>query len=72
MDRARRDRIDTTLAHVGCPVVVVRGPHDRICPEDWVRSLSPAAVTLSRGGHMVPWTDGEATAAAITHFFRST
>jgi pimeloyl-ACP methyl ester carboxylesterase len=70
MDRARRDRIDATLAHVGCPVLVVRGPHDRICPEDWARLLSPAAVTLSRGGHMVPWTHGQATAAAVTHFLR--
>jgi pimeloyl-ACP methyl ester carboxylesterase len=65
MDQARRDRIDATLAHVRCPVVVIRGPHDRICPEDWARSLSPAAVTLPGGGHMVPWTHGQTTAATI-------
>jgi pimeloyl-ACP methyl ester carboxylesterase len=68
MDQARRDRIDATLAHVRCPVLVIRGPHDRICSEDWARSLSPAVVTLPGGGHMVPWTHGQATAATITRF----
>jgi len=68
MERARRDRIDLTLEHVPCPVLVVRGAHDRICPEDWARSLSPAAVTLRSGGHMVPWTHGQATAAAIARW----
>jgi pimeloyl-ACP methyl ester carboxylesterase len=68
MDRARGDRIDATLAHVRCPVLVVRGRHDHICPEDWARSLSRAAVTLPRGGHMVPWTHGETTAALILRF----
>ena len=71
MDRARQDRIDATLARVGCPILVVRGPQDRICPENWARSLSAEAVTLRRGGHMVPWTHGEATATAITRFFES-
>jgi pimeloyl-ACP methyl ester carboxylesterase len=68
MDQARRDRIGATLAHVRCPVLVIRGPHDRICPEDWARSLSTLAVTLPGGGHMVPWTHGPATAAIITRF----
>jgi pimeloyl-ACP methyl ester carboxylesterase len=70
MELARHDRIDLTLDHVHCPVVVVRGRHDRICPEDWARSLSSAAVTLPSGGHMVPWTHGEATATTIAGFLR--
>jgi pimeloyl-ACP methyl ester carboxylesterase len=68
MDLARRDRLDATLAQVHCPVLVIRGVHDRICPEDWARSLAPATVTLPAGGHMVPGTHGEQTAAAIAHF----
>ena len=71
MDGLRHDRIDTTLAQVQCPVLVVRGPHDHICNAEWARSLSPTVVTLRHGAHMVPWTHGRATAAAIAQFSRS-
>ena len=54
---ARRDRIDRVLAEVTCEVLVVRGPHDRLCPEEWARSLGRTE-TLPAGGHMVPWTHG--------------
>lgn len=64
MDVARRDRIEQGLEQVRCPVVVIRGPHDRIAPEDWCASLAPE-VTLSRGAHMVPITDGDLVAQEI-------
>jgi pimeloyl-ACP methyl ester carboxylesterase len=64
MEAARRDRIEETLAPVGCPVMVVRGRHDRICPEGWARSLG-TTVTLPAGGHMVPLTHGELVARAV-------
>jgi pimeloyl-ACP methyl ester carboxylesterase len=64
MDTARHDRIDETLAAVRCPVLVVRGAHDRIAPEDWCRALAPS-VTLPRGAHMVPITDGDLLAGEV-------
>jgi pimeloyl-ACP methyl ester carboxylesterase len=67
MDAARRDRIDLALADVLCPVLVIRGPHDRIAPADWCRTLG-ATVTLTRGGHMVPMTDGGLVANEVARF----
>ena len=71
MEAARRDDVRQGLAAVRCPVLVVRGRHDRICPDDWARavaSIAPAgsrAVTLAQGGHMVPLTHGVLLAAAV-------
>jgi pimeloyl-ACP methyl ester carboxylesterase len=67
MDTARHDRIDQTLQRVRCPVLVLRGSHDRIAPQDWCSALGPT-VTLSRGGHMVPMTDGDLVALALARF----
>jgi pimeloyl-ACP methyl ester carboxylesterase len=67
MDQARDDRIDATLARVHCPVLVVRGRHDRICPADWAEALAET-VTLPRGGHMVPRTHGELLAPVLGDF----
>jgi pimeloyl-ACP methyl ester carboxylesterase len=74
MEAARRDDVRDGLAAVRCPVLVVRGRHDRICPKDWAEelaALSPAAsraVTLDRGAHMVPLTQGVRLAATIDGF----
>ena len=43
MDAARRHRIDRLLARVACPLLVVRGRHDRIAPADWVSTLAELA-----------------------------
>jgi pimeloyl-ACP methyl ester carboxylesterase len=61
MDAARRHRIDHPLRQVSCPVLVVRGRHDRIAPADWTAALAELtphgrAVTLTEGAHMVPIT----------------
>lgn len=72
MDAARREDLRTSLRELDCPVVVVRGRHDRICPEDWARELTAVAasgsrtVTLGTGAHMVPLTHGEVLAAALS------
>jgi len=72
MEAARHEDIRDDLRAVRCPVLVVRGRHDRICPERWAHELvdlSPAgsrAVTLRRGGHMVPLTEGAAVASAVS------
>lgn len=73
MDAARRDRIDHALAAVEAPVLVVRGRHDRIAPQDWTQALADGArqgraQTLSAGAHMVPLTRPAALAACLTPF----
>jgi pimeloyl-ACP methyl ester carboxylesterase len=73
MNAARHDRIDDALAAVRCPVLVVRGRHDRIAPQDWIEVLaatapSGRAQTLPAGGHMVPITHPAALATALEPF----
>jgi pimeloyl-ACP methyl ester carboxylesterase len=73
MDAARRHRLDRTLAGVTCPVLVVRGRADAICPADWAAALAAATPqgsveTLPAGAHMVPVTHPEALAARIAAF----
>lgn len=67
MDTVRHDRIEETLQQVRCPVQVVRGAHDRIAPQDWCKGLAPT-LTLERGAHMVPITDGDLVALAVQRF----
>lgn len=81
MEVARRDRLDTTLAGARCPVLVVRGPSDRIVPEDWVEALAREAVsggdepprlvrvtTMHHGAHMVTRTVPREVGRVIAHF----
>ncbi|MCO1657844.1 alpha/beta fold hydrolase [Pseudonocardia humida] len=61
MDAARRDRIDRVLPALRCPVLIVRGRHDRISPADWVCHLASLASagrarTVPAGAHMIPLT----------------
>jgi pimeloyl-ACP methyl ester carboxylesterase len=77
MDVARRDRIDAALALVRCPVLVVRGRHDRIAPREWTERLAGLvprgeALTLPAGGHMVPITHPAPLAAAMHEFLQAT
>src|SRR3712207_9514982 len=62
--------IEDTLHQVDCPVLVVRGVHDRICPADWAARVG-APVTLPVGGHMVPLTDGASVAEVLEGLARS-
>jgi pimeloyl-ACP methyl ester carboxylesterase len=68
MDAARRDDLRTALAGEARPVLVVRGPQDRICPQDWAERLASWCVTLPGGAHMVPCTHGPDLAEALTRF----
>lgn len=74
MGVARRDDLRPLLPDLGCPVLVVRGPHDRICPAPWaeeVAGLAPpgsAAVTLRAGAHMVPRTHGSLLAEQVARW----
>lgn len=76
MEAARRHRLDRVLAGVRCPVLVVRGREDAICPSAWTAALAAAAPlgrseTLPSGAHMVPLTHPEELAASVTAFLRS-
>ncbi|GAA4542361.1 alpha/beta hydrolase [Pseudonocardia xishanensis] len=76
MGAARRHRIETALVGVSCPVLVLRGPRDRISPADWTDTLARvaphgASTTLESGAHMVPLTEPDALAAAIGAFLRT-
>lgn len=75
MEAARRDDVRRPLAEAACPVLVVRGRRDRICPADWARFLASTsghaasrAVTLPQGGHMVPLTHGPLVALVLEDF----
>src|SRR4051812_22839012 len=73
MDLARRDDIRVPLREVGCPVLVLRGRRDRICPEEWSRALaslpdSGTATTLAAGAHMAPITHAGLVASAVQDF----
>jgi len=72
MGAARRHRLDRILAGVPCPVLVVRGRDDAICPADWAAALATAAPrgtaeTLA-GAHMVPITHSQVLAERIAAF----
>ncbi|MEU7813633.1 alpha/beta hydrolase [Pseudonocardia sp. NPDC049154] len=67
----RRHRIEPALAAVRCPVLVVRGRHDRIAPAGWTEHLARTAprgraFTLPAGGHMVPLTHPELLAPVVS------
>lgn len=74
MEVARGDAIEDPLSHTTAPILVVRGRHDRICPESWGAAVvgcgGPGSrlVTLEAGGHMVPLTHGHLVAAAVVDF----
>lgn len=71
MEAARHEDVRADVRALRCPVLVVRGRHDRICPEDWARelvSIAPAGsrgASLPRGGHMVPLTHGALVASVV-------
>jgi pimeloyl-ACP methyl ester carboxylesterase len=77
INAARKDRIDHVLNAVEAPVLVVRGPHDRISPRRWADNLAATAPhgqaeTLSAGAHMLPFTHPDALASCIDTFLNAT
>ncbi|WP_319804151.1 alpha/beta fold hydrolase [Nocardioides dongkuii] len=68
---ARHHDVRAAVRALDRPVLVVRGPRDRICPADWASELASygapgsRVVTLAGGAHMVPLTDGPAVAAVL-------
>lgn len=73
LDAARVHDIRPALAAVAVPVLVLRGRHDRICPQAWADELAGIASrgrahTLSAGAHMVPLTRPDELATAVGAF----
>lgn len=70
----RKDSIEETLDRVTAPVLVVRGPRDHSCLDDWAASLAARGgdgsrlVTLAAGAHMVPFTHGREVAGVVADF----
>jgi len=60
MDASRRHDLERALAATRCPLLVLRGVHDRIAPQSWADRLTarPGArgETLLVGAHMLPVT----------------
>jgi pimeloyl-ACP methyl ester carboxylesterase len=73
MDAARRHPLAPVLAELDHPVLLVRGPYDRLAPQAWhddLVALRPGieAATLRAGGHMVPVTHPHDLAAVVAPF----
>lgn len=73
MDAARRHRLDDTVASIRCPILLVRGAHDHICPPAWLdrlagRSGHAMIATVPGAAHMVPLTHPRELAAALRPF----
>lgn len=73
MDAARRHRLDEVLPAAGCPVLLVRGADDRLCPAPWLDRLAGRAAgasvrTVPGAAHMVPLTRPAELAALIRPF----
>lgn len=73
MDAARRHRLDDTVAALGCPILLVRGARDHICPPAWLdrladRSGHAVIATVPEAAHMVPLTHPRGLAAALYPF----
>jgi pimeloyl-ACP methyl ester carboxylesterase len=76
MEAAREHRTDLDLSHVDCPVLVLRGRHDRICSAGWADALAAAvrhgtSRTLPSGAHQVPLTRGRLVAEQLEAFCSS-
>lgn len=73
MEAARRHRLDDVVATLPCPILLVRGAHDHICPAAWLgrlarRSGHAVVVTVPAAAHMVPLTHPRELAAVLARF----
>lgn len=70
---AVRDRVETKLPGLRVPVLLIRGRHDHVTPQDWqdhAAALIPdaRAVTVDRAAHNVVATAGPQVGAAVRVF----
>ncbi|MDD7968295.1 alpha/beta fold hydrolase [Actinomycetospora lemnae] len=74
MDAARRHDLRAALAGSRVPVLLVRGPHDRLAPAAWLAELAAVragitVVTTAHGAHMVPLTHPDELAGVCREQF---
>lgn len=66
---ALRDRPEDGVPRLQVPLLVLRGRHDRLCPQAWAQQLADLApdgrLVVLPGGHNTPWTHPAQTAAAV-------
>lgn len=66
---AQTDAPEDVIASVSCPVTVVTGENDALCPPDWTRELARRAeegrAVRMPGAHAFPYTHPAATAALL-------
>lgn len=65
---ALADRPEEVVAGPLPRLLVVRGEHDRLCPQEWAAALADRAggtAVVLPGGHNVPWTHPAALSAAV-------
>lgn len=64
-----RDQLEDTVARVRCPVLVLRGRHDRVSTESWARRLADLApdgrFAAMPGPHTFVWSHPDAWCAPI-------
>lgn len=69
------DRPEDVVGDVACPMLLLRGRADPVCPASWVDALArraPDAVTMTLpGGHNFPYGHAGATALAVARFVES-
>lgn len=73
MRRARHHDLRAALAGSAVPVLVLRGPHDRLAPAVWLGDLARVrpgieVVTLPGGAHMLPLTHPGDVARWVRHW----
>jgi pimeloyl-ACP methyl ester carboxylesterase len=71
--RSVHDRIEDKLPLISVPALLVRGEHDRICPEGWLRAAAARMadaqmVTLAGPAHNAVTTAGGQLAAVVEAF----
>lgn len=71
---ALADQPEAVVPRVPMPLLVLRGEHDRLCPQAWADRLARAApdghVVRLPGAHNVPWTHPEQFSAALAGWCR--
>jgi 2-hydroxy-6-oxonona-2,4-dienedioate hydrolase len=72
---ALRDRIEDKLPNLGMPVLVVRGHHDPIVSQRWVRELTATLpngrLIITRGAHTPNFSEPDAFAGVVRAFVRA-
>lgn len=66
---ALQDQPEHGVPRLQVPLLVLRGQHDRLCPQPWAQQLADLApdgrLVVVPGGHNTTWTHPAQTAKAL-------